>query len=71
MAKKGEIGKEGMSVNIRSTTIEVLEKYMAVMEITNKSEFVDEAIREKISREFFKNPLAWRKLSQNLDDLSS
>lgn len=64
-------GKETTSFSLRSATIEGLGVYADLMEITNLSEFVDKAIREKIGRDLTRNPVAWKKISQLLIDLSS
>lgn len=64
-------GKETNSFSLRSSTIEGMQAFADLMEITNLSEFVDSAIREKIGRDLTRNPIAWKKVSQVLLDLSS
>jgi metal-responsive CopG/Arc/MetJ family transcriptional regulator len=71
MARKPSNGKETTSFSLKSTTLEALESFAEIMEISNMSEFADQAIREKIGRELAANPIAWKQLSQVLQNLAS
>ena len=62
--------KEPLSVNISSSTLEMLEAVMESLEIDNRSKFVEKAIRDRIMMELGRNPLVWRRLLQEMADLS-
>lgn len=63
--------KETCSYSIRSSTLRAMEAFFDIMDKSNSSEFVDNAIRDKIARDLADNPLAWKQITKALEKLSS
>lgn len=63
--------KEGMSISVRTTTVEGLQLFLGIKDIDTASRFIDEAIREKVARDLVHEARDWKQLIGLLRHMSS
>jgi hypothetical protein len=63
--------KEGMSISVRSATVEALHLFLKIKDIDTASFFIDQAIREKIARDMTSEARDWKQFIGLLRTMSS